>query len=163
MAYFYVEIVLGEDIRRPGEVCNSSNLMLSIIQEVGTDVREVGRMSELDRNDTSVGDIITKLIQHVEANTKTEPESFLEISRAIRDHVRSLKECLPTEHDAHPKKVSQTYVVELLTVVIIMITPELSSVSMWVNKFKFTPSDPGPQKDETLWRSIPELRSHKTE
>ena len=84
VAYFYVEIVLGEKIRRPDEVCNSRNLMKSIINEVGLGVREDGNTSELDGNVSSVGDIITKLIQHVEASTKTEGQSFLEISKAIR-------------------------------------------------------------------------------
>ena len=101
VACTYVELGMGKDIRRPGEVCNSRNLMLSILHEVGMDVREERSMSELDRNDTSVGDIITKLIQHVDANSKTEPENFLEISRAIRDQVQSLKACLTTEQDAH--------------------------------------------------------------
>ena len=100
VACTYVELGMGQDIRRRGEVCNSRNLMLSIIHEVGTDVREDGSMSELDRNETSMGDIITKLIQHVEANSKTESESFIEISRAIRAEVQSLKACLTTEHDA---------------------------------------------------------------
>ena len=47
---------------------------------------------------SSVGDIFTKLIQHVEVNSKTEPEGFAEISRALRAQVRRLKVCLPTEH-----------------------------------------------------------------
>ena len=99
-----VELGIGQNIRRPGEVCNSRNLMLSIIHEVGMDVREDGNISDLDRNDSSVGEIITKLIQHVESNSEKEPENFLGILREIRAQVQTLKACLSTGHDAYPKK-----------------------------------------------------------
>ena len=62
VACTYVELGRGQDIRRPGEVCNSRNLMMSILHEVTTAVREDGSISELDRNDSSDGNIITKLI-----------------------------------------------------------------------------------------------------
>ena len=64
--------------------------------------REDGNMSE-HADDSSVGDIFTKLIQHVEANSESEPESFVEMSRALRDQIRRLKACLPTEYE-HPNQ-----------------------------------------------------------
>ena len=102
VAHTSVELVLSRDIRRPDEVCNSRNMMLSIIRAARMGLKEDGNMSE-HANDSSVGDIFTKLIQHVEANSKTEPESFVEMSRALRAEVRRLKACLPTE-DEHPNK-----------------------------------------------------------
>ena len=74
-------------------------MMLSIIHELRIDVREDGNDSKQDDNDTSEEDIITELILHVAANSKTEPQSFVEISRAIRAQVQFLKARLPTEYD----------------------------------------------------------------
>ena len=50
VAYIYVEQALSRDIRRPGEVCNSRNVMLNIIRGVRMGMRDDGNMSEHDTN-----------------------------------------------------------------------------------------------------------------